>query len=108
MITEINRVGDMVVQRVSKPDGSLVRWQYGKPGDAASFKQVSSIEEGRKAIAPLVAKTVDRNGESLVQKVTKNGVLVHYQYNVSENGQFVICRTLAEGRKAIGKVKENA
>lgn len=103
MIMEIERVGDMVVQQVVKPDGSLVRIQYGKPGDANGMTPAQTLEEAKKAIAPLVAKTVDRNGDLLVQKVTKNGVLAHYQHGSDALG-WVPVATLAEARKAIGKV----
>ena len=98
MIMELDRVGDVVIQQVVKPDGSLVRYQYGKPGDAGSFQLVNSPDEARKALAPLVAKTVDRVGEILIQKVTKNGKLVHYQHG-SEALGWVTVKTLAEARK---------
>ena len=103
MIMELDRVGDIVIQQVVKPDGSLVRYQYGKPGDAASFQLVNSPDEARKALAPIVAKTVDRNGDLLVQKVTKNEKFCHYQSGNAETG-FTITSTLAAARKAIGKV----
>lgn len=103
MIVEIERVGEQVIQQVTKPDGSLVRLQYGRPGDAGSFKQASSIEEARRELAPIVAKTVDRNGDLLVQKVNKNGKLVRYQHGNEALG-WVPVATLTEARKAIGKV----
>ena len=68
MIMELDRVGDVVIQQVVKPDGSLVRYQYGKPGDAGSFQLVNSPDEARKALAPLVAKTVDRVGDRTVMR----------------------------------------
>lgn len=48
-------------------------------------------------------KTVDRNGDLLVQKVTKNGVLHHYDYG-NENLGWVSVASLADARNAIGKV----
>lgn len=102
MIVEIERSNDMVVQQVFKPDGSLVRTQYGRIGDATSFKMAASIEAARKEIAPLVGKTVDRNGDVLIQKVTKNGEPVGYRHGSDELG-WINVKTLAEARKAIGK-----
>lgn len=107
MIVELDRVGDVVIQQIVKPDGSLVRYQYGKPGDAASFQLVNSPDEARKALAPLVGRTVDRNGDLLVQKVTKAGEHVGYRHG-SEALGWVHIKTLAEARKAIGKSKVEA
>lgn len=107
MITEITRIGGMVVQQVTKPNGEVVRIQYGKPGDAGSFKQANSIEEARIAIIPLVAKTVDRIGDILIQKVTKNGDLMHYQHG-SETLGWVVVKTLKEARLQAAVMKENA
>lgn len=103
MITEIERVGDKVIQQVSKPDGTVLRYQYGIPGDASSIIATDDLVEARMAIAPLVPKTVDRNGDLEVQKVTKNGKLVHYQHG-SEALGWVVVKTLVEARKAIGKI----
>ena len=50
MIFNVDRAGDVVVQKVVKPDGSLVRWQYGKPGDANGIVHVATLAEARQAI----------------------------------------------------------
>jgi hypothetical protein len=50
MIIVVDRAGDVVVQKVVKPDGSLVRYQYGKPGDSSSIIHVNTLEEARQAI----------------------------------------------------------
>lgn len=102
-ILEMERVGDLVVQQVLKPDGSLVRIQYGKPGDACGMVLAASLDEAKKAIAPLVTKTIDRAGDLLIQKITKNDVLVHYQHGSEATG-FTHVKTLIEARNAIKKV----
>jgi hypothetical protein len=50
MIRIIDRAENVVVQKVTKPDGSLVRYQYGVPGDASTFKAAGSLTEARIAI----------------------------------------------------------
>lgn len=50
MIKMIDRAGEVVIQRVQKPDGTILRYQYGVPGDAASFKHAGSLTEARIAI----------------------------------------------------------
>lgn len=104
MITVIEQQGELVLQQVTHPKtGELLRYQYGKPGDAASIIHVQTLEEGRRAIAPVIYTTVDRNGEMVVRKVTKNGKLVGYEYNIGVG--FIAVPTLVQARKAIGKVK---
>lgn len=103
MITVIEKQGDVVLQQVTHPKtGEVLRYQYGKPGDAASIIHVQSLEEGRAAIAIPVCTVVDRNGDMVVRKVVKNGKVQGYEYDAG-NG-FILVPTLVEARKAIGKV----
>ena len=103
MINEVYRVGELVVQQICKSDGTPLRYQYGKPGDASTFIHTQTMEEGRKAIIPPTLTLVDRNGEMTVHKVTKEGKLIGYRYNAGNGG--VDVPTLTEARKAIGKDK---
>lgn len=50
MITIVDRAGDVVVQKVAKPDGTVLRYQYGKPGDASGIIHVATLTEARQAI----------------------------------------------------------
>lgn len=50
MIRIIDRNGEVVIQKVQKPDGTVLRYQYGIPGDATTFKHARSLTEARIAI----------------------------------------------------------
>lgn len=50
MITVVDRAGDVVVQKVTKPDGTVLRYQYGKPGDFQLMAFAPTLEEARTAI----------------------------------------------------------
>jgi hypothetical protein len=103
MITEIQRVGDMVLQQVAKPDGTVLRYQYGKPGDAASIIHVQSLEEGRKALLPVAITIADRNGNAVVRRIVKNGN-VSYDWSI-DGVEFVPAISFAAARHSIGKDK---
>lgn len=48
MIRTIDRAGDIEVQKVTKPDGEFLRYQYGKPGEMMT--QAKTLEEARLAL----------------------------------------------------------
>ncbi len=50
MITQVDRNGDVVVQKVTTPDGTVLRYQCGIPGDAEKMIPYSSLTEARIAI----------------------------------------------------------
>lgn len=104
MIEVIEQVGDVVLQKVVHNNtGEVVRYQYGKPGDAASIIHVQSLEEGRKAIAIPVYTIADRKGDAVIRRVLKGG---EKSYEFSLDGvEFTRAASFAAARKAIGKVK---
>lgn len=50
MVINVDRKDDMLVQKIVKPDGTLVRYQCGVPGDASRIKPAVTLTEARQAI----------------------------------------------------------
>ena len=54
MIRTIDRAGDVVVQKVTKPDGEFLRYQYGTPGEL--MQATKTLEEARLGIGKVPMK----------------------------------------------------
>ena len=50
MIRTIEKYGDRVIQKVLKPNGEVIRYQAGKPGDALSITICSTLTAARQAL----------------------------------------------------------
>lgn len=50
MLRTIENYGEKVIQKVCKPNGTVIRYQAGKPGDAMSMTICSSLSEARASI----------------------------------------------------------
>jgi hypothetical protein len=61
MIIQVDRRDNKVVQKVTKPDGTLVAYQSGIPGCEADMERFTTLTEARAAVG-IYAKGVLANG----------------------------------------------
>jgi len=61
MIIQVDRRDNKVVQKVTKPDGTVIAYQSGIPGDEATMERFTTLTEARAAVG-IYAKGVLANG----------------------------------------------
>ena len=61
MIVIVDRRENKIVQKVTKPDGTLIAYQSGIPGDEATMERFPTLTEARAAVG-IYAKGVLANG----------------------------------------------
>jgi hypothetical protein len=61
MIIQVDRRDNKVVQKVTKPDGTVIAYQSGVPGDFTMMERFTTLTEARAAVG-IYAKGVLANG----------------------------------------------
>ena len=61
MIVIVDRRENKIVQKVTKPDGTLIAYQSGIPGDEATMERFPTLTEARAAVG-IYAKGVLAQG----------------------------------------------
>ncbi len=68
MIKQIDRRENKVVQKVTKPDGTVIAYQSGVPGDEATMERFTTLVEARAAVG-IYAKGV----LAVIHSIVKEG-----------------------------------